>query len=57
MQLLYLKKDGIQNSKEYYINRRVAIVKGNYVVVIRFTGVLKAKLVTAYKKNGIENIL
>jgi len=52
-----LKKGWDNESKGYYINRRVAIVKGNYVVVIRFTGILKAKLVTAYEKNDIENIL
>lgn len=52
-----LKKGWDNNKKEYYTNRRVAIVKGNYVVIIRFTGHLKAKLVTAYEKNDIENIL
>ena len=52
-----LKKGWNNKSKEYYTNRRVAIVKGNYVVIIRFTGYLKAKLVTAYEKNDIENIL
>ncbi len=52
-----LKKGWDKKEKEYYTDRRVAIVKGNYVVVIRFTGYLKAKLVTAYEKNDIENIL
>lgn len=52
-----LKKGWNHVDKKYYENRRVAIVKGNYVVIIRFTGILKAKLVTAYEKNGIENIL
>ncbi len=52
-----LKKGWNNQDKEYYTDRRVAIVKGNYVVVIRFTGYLKAKLVTAYEKNDIENIL
>lgn len=41
----------------HYTDRRVAIVKGNYMVVIRFTGVLKAKFVTAYQKEDIENVL
>ena len=52
-----LKKGWDTKEKEYYKDRRVAIVKDNYVVVIRFTGVLKAKLVTAYEKNDIDNIL
>lgn len=52
-----LKKGWNTDEKEYYKDRRVAIVKDNYVVIIRFTGVLKAKLVTAYEKNDIENIL
>ena len=45
-----LKKGWDTDKKEYFKDRRVAIVKGNYVVVIRFTGILKAKLVTAYQK-------
>lgn len=52
-----LKKGWNNKNKEYFKDRRVAIVKGNYVVIIRFTGLLKAKLVTAYEKNDIENIL
>ncbi len=52
-----LKKGWNTDEKEYYKDRRVAIVKDNYVVIIRFTGVLKAKLVTAYEKNDIDNIL
>ena len=52
-----LKKGWDSKRKEYFENRRVAIVKGNYVVVIVFTGFLKANFVTAYEKNDIENIL
>jgi hypothetical protein len=52
-----LKKGWDNQNKEYYINRRVVIVKGNYVVVIRFTGVLRARLVTAYEKSDIGNII
>lgn len=52
-----LKKGWNAKEKEYYKDRRVAIVKGNYVVVIRFTAKLKAKLVTAYEKEDIVNIL
>jgi len=32
-------------------------VKGNYVVIIRFTGLLKARFVTAYEKDDIRKIL
>lgn len=52
-----LKKGWNKTDKVYYTDRRVAIVKDNYVVIIRFTGYLKAKLVTAYEKNDIENVL
>lgn len=52
-----LKKGWNTAEKEYYKDRRVAIVKGNYVVIIRFTGLLRARLVTAYEKNDIDNIL
>lgn len=52
-----LKKGWNNETKKHYTDRRVAVVKGNYVVIIRFTGYLKAKLVTAYEKNDIENIL
>jgi hypothetical protein len=44
-------------AKRIFQNRRVAIVKGNYVVIISFTGLLKAKLVSAYEKIDITNIL
>jgi hypothetical protein len=52
-----LKKGWDNVNKKYFTDRRVAIVKGNYVVIIRFTGLLKAKIVTAYEKNDIDNIL
>ena len=52
-----LKKGWDNVEKIYFKDRRVAIVKDNYVVIIRFTGVLKAKLTTAFEKNDIENIL
>ncbi|MBK5210616.1 MAG: hypothetical protein JJE44_14110 [Flavobacteriaceae bacterium] len=52
-----LKKGWDNVEKTYFKDRRVAIVKDNYVVIIRFTGILKAKLVTAYEKNDIANIL
>ncbi len=52
-----LKKGWDNDKKEYYKDRRVAIVKGNYVVIIRFTGLLRAKFVTAYEKEDITQIL
>lgn len=52
-----LKKGWNKDKKEYYTDRRVAVVKGNYIVIIRFTGMLKAKFVTAFEKNDITNIL
>ncbi len=52
-----LKKGWNKDKKEYYTDRRVAVVKGNYVVIIRFIGSLKAKFITAYEKNDIRNIL
>ena len=52
-----LKKGWDNKRKEYFKDRRVAIIKGNYIVIIRFTGILKAKLVTAYEKDDIDNIL
>lgn len=52
-----LKKGWDNERKEYFKDRRVAIVKGNYVVIIRFTGMLRAKFVTAYEKDNIDNIL
>ena len=52
-----LKKGWDNQSKAYFKDRRVAIVKCNYVVIIRFTGFLKAKFVTAFEKENINNIL
>jgi hypothetical protein len=52
-----LKKAWDSKKKDYHKDRRAAIVKGNYVIIIRFTGLLKAKLVTAFEKNDIENII
>jgi len=52
-----LKKGWDTKNKVYFKDRRVAIVKENYIVIIRFTGLLKAKFITAYEKNDVENIL
>ncbi len=52
-----LKKGWDKKRKKYCNDRRVAIVKGNFLVIIVFTGLLKAKFVTAFEKNNINNIL
>jgi hypothetical protein len=44
-----LKQGWDRDSKSYDNGRRVALIKNNYVVVIRFTGLLKASFVTAYE--------
>jgi hypothetical protein len=41
-----------KNLKSYDKNRRVALVRGNYVVVIVLTGEQKADFVTAYVANN-----
>ena len=52
-----LKQGWNNDKKEYFKDRRVAIVKGNYVVIIRFIGILIAKFVTAFEKEDVSNIL
>lgn len=52
-----LKKGWDAAKKDFYKDRRVAIVKENYIVIIRFTGLLKARFVTAYEKDDISKIL
>ena len=52
-----LKKGWDKDKKKYFADRRVAVVKGNYVVIIRFTKKHNAKLVTAYEKEDISNII
>jgi hypothetical protein len=51
-----LKQGWNRDTKTYYDDRRVAMVKNNYVVIIRFTGILKAKLVSAYELQEDHNI-
>jgi len=51
-----LKKGWDKKKKTYNNTRRVAFVKGNYIVVIRFTGVLRAQFVTAYEHQNDGNI-
>ncbi|MDP4268178.1 MAG: hypothetical protein Q8880_12165 [Bacteroidota bacterium] len=52
-----LKKGWDNIKKVYYEDRRVAIVKNNYIVIICFTGLLKATIVSAYEKNDITKII
>lgn len=51
-----LKQGWDRDEKKYVKDRRVAFVKDNYVVVIRFTGDKKASFVTAYQLQDEENI-
>lgn len=50
-----LKQGWDKKTKSYDNDRRVAMVKGNYVVVIRFTGFEKARFVTAYEMQENED--
>lgn len=50
-----LKQGWDRDAKKYSNDRRVAFVKNNYVVVIRFTGDKKATFVTAYELQDEEN--
>ena len=45
-----------KNKKRYDATRRVALVMGNYVVVIRFSGSSRAEFVTAYLVDTEENV-
>lgn len=50
-------KQGWDRDKKKYVNdRRVAFVKNNYIVIIRFTGIKKASFITAYELQEDENI-
>ncbi|MBT1704450.1 hypothetical protein [Chryseosolibacter indicus] len=49
-----LKQGWDRDTKTYDNGRRVALVKDGYVVVIRFTGLLKASFVTAYELTDEE---
>jgi hypothetical protein len=51
-----LKKGWDRDNKTYDNARRVAFIKNNYVVIIRFTGALRATFVTAYELHDDENI-
>lgn len=51
-----LKKGWDRDNKTYDNTRRVAFIKGNYVVIIRFTGKSKAKFMTAYEIQEDDNL-
>ncbi len=51
-----LKQGYDKKTKSYSDDRRVALVKGNYVVVIRFTRKKEAKFVTAFEIDVEENL-
>ena len=51
-----IKQGWDKRRKKYDNARRVALVKGNYIVVIRFIGINKAKFVTAYEVNEDKNL-
>lgn len=50
-----LKQGWARKKKTYFNTRRVEFVKGNYVVIIRFTGFLKASFVTVYEMQANED--
>ncbi|XLS30291.1 hypothetical protein ACJD0Z_05535 [Flavobacteriaceae bacterium M23B6Z8] len=55
-----LKSGWLRDEKRYDNERRVALVKGNYVVIIRIINQQRARFVTAYEitdENGIEKVL
>ncbi len=51
-----LKQGWDRDKKSYTNSRRVALVKNNYVVIIRFTGLLKATFVSAYELQANDNV-
>ena len=50
-----LKQGWDKDIKSYDNSRRVALVKDNYIVIIRFTSFLKASFVTAYELQTNED--
>jgi len=51
-----LKQGWISKLKSYDNNRRVTIVKGNYIVVIQIYADKKARFITAYEVNDNKNL-
>lgn len=51
-----LKQGWIKKTKTYDNNRRVALVKENYVVIILIYEVKKARFISAYEINNDDNL-
>lgn len=51
-----LKQGWISKTKTYDNNRRVALVKENYVVIILIYAVKKARFISAYEINDDDNL-
>jgi hypothetical protein len=51
-----LKKGWDSKNKTYDNTRRVAIVKKDYVVIIRLLNINSAKFITAFQHNNIERV-
>jgi len=51
-----IKQGWNKSEKTYSDNRRVTLVKGNYMVIIRFIKVNIAKFVTAYQNDNDNNL-
>lgn len=51
-----LKQGWDKKTKNYDSYRRVALVKGNYVVVIQIYAIKKARFITAYQIEDSENL-
>jgi len=51
-----LKQGWINKTKTYDNNRRVALVKGNYVVIILIYSVKKARFISAFEINNVNNL-
>ena len=51
-----LKQGWINKTKTYDNNRRVAFVKGNYVVIILIYSVKKARFISAFEINNVDNL-
>lgn len=54
--LAILKQGWINKTKTYDNNRRVALVKGNYVVIILIYSVKKARFISAFEINNVNNL-
>jgi hypothetical protein len=51
-----LKQGWIKKTKTYDNNRRVALVKENYVVIILIYAIKQARLISAYEINDDDNL-